>query len=61
MIKIPDTLQELFNIVSLHLLNQGQKSAHETLCMYRGPNGMKCAAGVLIPDNEYNPSMETNL
>jgi hypothetical protein len=27
-------------------------------CAYRGPNGMKCAAGHLIPDEQYSPKME---
>ena len=27
-------------------------------CLYRGPNGMKCAAGHLIPDEMYYPEME---
>lgn len=61
MIKVPNTLQEVFNIVSKHLLDQGQKSIEFGMCQYRGSNGMKCAAGALIPDNEYNSSFETNL
>lgn len=27
-------------------------------CMYRGPGGKKCAAGLLIPDEKYTPRME---
>jgi hypothetical protein len=27
-------------------------------CLYRGPNGEKCAAGTLIPDDLYNPLMD---
>lgn len=27
-------------------------------CLYRGPHGMKCAAGHLIPDENYRPGME---
>lgn len=27
--------------------------------MYRGPDGTKCAAGCLIPDDMYNPAWET--
>ena len=61
MIKVPDTLQEVFNKVSLHLLTQGQMSLNDSMCMYRGENGMKCAAGALIPDDEYNPEMEKKL
>jgi bisphosphoglycerate-dependent phosphoglycerate mutase len=26
--------------------------------MYRGPDGSKCAAGLFIPDELYNPEME---
>ena len=60
MIKVPDTLQELFNKVSLHLLTQGQMSLNaDGLCAYRGENGLMCAAGVLIPDEAYTPNMET--
>ena len=28
------------------------------VCMYRAPDGAKCAAGCLIPDEKYHPSME---
>jgi hypothetical protein len=59
MIKVPDTLQEVFNIVSTHLLTQGQMSLTDGICAYRGENGLMCAAGVLIPDEAYTPSMET--
>lgn len=64
MIQIPNTLQEIFNIVSLHLLTQIKRSTKHlknswfSACAYRGENGLKCAAGVLIPDNEYQPEME---
>lgn len=27
-------------------------------CMYRGPNGMKCAAGFVIPDELYTDTIE---
>jgi len=30
----------------------------ETICAYRGDNGMKCAVGCIIPDDKYDPSME---
>lgn len=54
MIKLPDTLQEIFDIVSTHLLTQNARSVNdEHTCMYRGENGMKCAAGILIPDDQY--------
>lgn len=64
MIKVPNTLQEVFNIVSLHLLKQVKRSTKHLknswflACAYRGNEGMKCAAGVLIPDDKYEPEME---
>jgi hypothetical protein len=64
MIKIPDTLQEVFNIVSAHLLTQIKRSikrlnsSYFSACAYRGNEGLKCAAGVLIPDEQYEPEME---
>lgn len=27
-------------------------------CLYRGPNGERCAIGLLIPDEVYTPNME---
>ena len=54
MIKLPNTLQEVFDIVSKHLLKQNERSGFsDDSCSYRGPNGLKCAAGILIPDEEY--------
>ena len=50
--------QEIFNIVARHLLTQGEKSMTGNkdrggeICMYRGPRGLKCAAGVLMTDEE---------
>jgi hypothetical protein len=35
-------------------LKQNERSAFsDESCSYRGPNGLKCAAGILIPDEEY--------
>ena len=52
------TEQTAFNIVKNHLLTQMTKSMEEnelgdTQCLYRGPNGTKCAIGALITDEEY--------
>ena len=64
MIKIPDTLQEVFDIVSTHLLKQVKRSMGKVLkietetCAYRGKNEMKCAAGALIPDDQYKSVFE---
>lgn len=40
------------------VVEQHGPSLDEPSCRYRGPNGAKCAAGVLIPDHLYNPTME---
>lgn len=57
------TRQEIFDKVVKHLLKQGEKSAtiredEGTRCLYRGPNGLMCAVGCLIPDEEYTDFME---
>lgn len=51
---------KVFNRIAEHLLNQG-KPCTETgtdSCLYRGPNGMSCAIGCLIPDDKYDPQFE---
>ena len=54
------TEQELFNKVFTHLLTQKEQSMDSKgLCLYRGPKGLKCAIGVLIPDNEYKKTVES--
>jgi hypothetical protein len=51
--------QEIFNKVSAHLLRQGEGSLlPDGGCAYRGEHGLKCAIGVLIPDELYTPEIE---
>lgn len=56
------TKQEIFDQVAKHMLTQMQKSIRKkgsrTYGAYRGLNGLKCAAGCLIADEEYNPEFE---
>jgi hypothetical protein len=55
------TDQEVFDQVANHLLTQNKRSVSatdNTLCVYRSPDGLKCAAGCLIADDEYDPRME---
>lgn len=55
------TDQELYNLVIRGLLKQGGPSVENdpgATCMYRGPNGCKCAAGQLIKDEFYAFSLE---
>lgn len=60
--------QEIFNTVATHLFNQGRPAArimrdkdgkeHAGACLYRTDDGLKCAVGVMIPDDIYRISME---
>ena len=53
------TDQETFDKVKKHLLTQNRVSYlvyHG--CMYKGPDGLKCAVGCLIPDEIYDVSIE---
>lgn len=52
--------QMAFDTVVKHLALQKNRSAKTgtNRCMYRGPLGMKCAVGALIPDEEFMPKME---
>ena len=59
------THQEIFDTVAHHLLTQNAKSEipypnlkDMTLCRYRGDKGLKCAIGVLIPDELYKEEYE---
>lgn len=42
----------------LAIIKQGGPSFNVDLCMYRTEDGKKCAAGVFIPDDAYDPKME---
>ena len=53
------TPQETFNTVVTHLRKQGRKAVNASRhCLYRTEDGLKCAAGCLIPDADYNPAFE---
>lgn len=57
------TLQELFNLAYIGLSKQGfeQSISEPQTCVYRGPNGYKCAIGFAIPDEVYHPDMDEGL
>jgi hypothetical protein len=66
------TEQEMFDKVARHLLTQGCKSQTAEpsrmvfgtavhYCLYRGPEGRKCAIGALIPNWAYRKSMESKI
>ncbi len=52
--------QEAFDAAVKHLRKQGERSQarYSTDCLYRGPGGLKCAVGALIPDELYEKSYE---
>ncbi len=53
------TAQEVYSQVRKHLLTQKIKSIEEGKgCVYRGPDGLVCAAGCLMSDEEYRAEME---
>jgi len=54
------TEQEVFNTVWNHfVVNRGPVSVDaNNNCLYRGPDGARCAVGLFIPDELYRESME---
>ena len=58
--------QAVFTQVRDHLLRQGERSwgdtgsvtGASTGCLYRGPDGLKCAIGCLISDEHYSRRIE---
>lgn len=53
------TDQELYNRVRTHLLTQRARSMNGNRCVYRGSDGLRCAIGCLIPDEQYSPALES--
>lgn len=60
------TEQEVFDWVVSNLLKQNKQSEEIieynglNSCRYRSKDGLKCAAGWLMTDKEYNPKYEEN-
>jgi hypothetical protein len=55
------TDREIFDKVRAHLLNQGVRAMVNDACRYRTPQGMACAVGCLIPEEFYDPMIETGV
>lgn len=57
---ITPKMAEVIKEVAGHLAKQRRRSIRdlENTCLYRGPNGAKCAVGFLIDDDLYDPLME---
>ena len=52
------TKQEIFDRVARHLLTQKKHAMVNDACVYRTPDGLKCAIGCLIPNELYTPEIE---
>lgn len=52
------THQETFDTVLAHLRKQGGPAYENNKCRYRTSDGKSCAAGCLIPDEDYIPGLE---
>lgn len=53
------TKQEIFDLAFNGLRAQGfRQSAEEGGCLYRGPDGLKCAIGHCIADSDYRSHFE---
>ncbi len=50
--------QQVFNKVAKHLLAQDAQSLEGTNCRYRSPEGLQCAVGCLINDENYTEELE---
>tara|TARA_B110000908_G_C9828683_1_gene260374 strand:+ start:44 stop:403 length:360 start_codon:yes stop_codon:yes gene_type:complete len=57
------TNKQIYTKVSKHLLKQGKRSEDGTgvagnNCVYRSSDGLMCAVGCLIPDDQYYSGLE---
>ena len=54
------TAQEVFEQAARHMLTQNavSKNVNGNGCAYRGVDGLRCAAGCFISDDEYKPEMD---
>lgn len=52
--------QEIFDFVANHLFTQGKPAVtvHTNTCSYRTADGLSCAAGCLLTDDQYSPAFE---
>jgi hypothetical protein len=52
--------QEIFDAVAIGIRAQGGPAINSTgnICAYRASNGRKCAAGLLMKDEDYDPGFE---
>ena len=53
------TNQEAFEISTKHVLNLKERCTNSEGCSYRNEKGSSCAIGILIPDEQYEPGLES--
>ena len=53
-----ESLQDIFDQAANHLLTQMKQSRGNNMCLYRSDDGLKCAVGCFIADDEYIGDME---
>lgn len=53
------TKQEIYDTVCAHLAQQKRRAFENGSCRYRTSDGLKCAIGCLIPDDLYDPRMDS--
>ena len=56
--QLPQQAQVVVMQMADHLATQRKPSDLYGTCLYRSPNGCKCAVGILIPDELYNHFIE---
>lgn len=55
----PIEAQELYDYIVEAIVKQGRPSVGDNdRCLYRGPDGLKCAYGHVIPDSLYSEELE---
>ncbi len=54
------SIQEIFNIICKHLLEQNDRCSDGSNCLYYGEHGQRCAVGCLIKPEFYSSSLERN-
>jgi hypothetical protein len=56
----PVEAQELYDFIVEAIVKQGRPSVGDNdRCLYRGPDGLKCAYGHVHPDSMYSEAMES--
>lgn len=50
--------QLMFDDAAKHMAQQRRRASADGMCLYRAPNGDKCAIGSLIPDAKYRPGFD---